>query len=256
MPATDPINPNVHPVIYRWNSVLGQSQAAALEAAGKDGIIHNSTYTNFWQGAMAWSGWWHNQIGLLTEVASVRIAAPVDQQRATSRLSFPLDRVSGDGPEPVFNTAPLAPPTDTVPRTEYPRPWMGGHWTLRDIVDYELITTTALLETAADRRETILRQIYEVNRQTIETAHRRPESHRHSARSPARSARGEPPGERLMMGGVSVPHRCAVQRQRLSAPDRDVGRADDAGLRALQGSTRTQDYPTCGVSGNPQADLP
>ena len=72
MPATDPINPNVHPLIYRWNGILGQSQAAALEAAGKEGIIYNSTYTNFWQGAMAWSGWWHNQVGLLTEVASVR----------------------------------------------------------------------------------------------------------------------------------------------------------------------------------------
>ena len=82
MPATDPINPNVHPLIYRWNGILGQSQAAALEAAGKEGIIYNSTYTNFWQGAMAWSGWWHNQIGLLTEVASVRVAAPTEQQRA------------------------------------------------------------------------------------------------------------------------------------------------------------------------------
>ncbi len=205
MPATDPINPNVHPVIYRWNAILGQSQAAALETAGKDGIIHNSTYTNFWQGAMAWSGWWHNQIGLLTEVASVRIAAPVDQQRATSRLSFPLDRVSGDGPEPVFNTAPLAPPTDTVPRTEYPRPWMGGHWTLRDIVDYELITTTALLETAADRRETILRQIYEVNRQTIEDGKTGdvkaiviPLDRQHDPREADHLA------ERLMMGGVEV----------------------------------------------------
>jgi len=205
MPATDPINPNVHPVIYRWNAVLGQSQAAALETAGKDGIIHNSTYTNFWQGAMAWSGWWHNQIGLLTEVASVRIAAPVDQQRATSRLSFPLDRVSGDGPEPVFNTAPLAPPTDTVPRTEYPRPWMGGHWTLRDIVDYELITTTALLETAADRRETILRQIYEVNRQTIEDGKTGevkaiviPLDRQHDPREANHLV------ERLMMGGVEV----------------------------------------------------
>ena len=82
MPATDPINANVHPLIYRWNGILGQSQAAALEAAGKDGIIYNSTYTNFWEGAMAWSGWWHNQIGLLTEVASARVAAPIDQQRA------------------------------------------------------------------------------------------------------------------------------------------------------------------------------
>src|SRR5207245_1343898 len=77
MPATDPINPNVHPVIYRWNGILGQSQAAALEAAGKEGIIYNSIYTNFWEGAMAWSGWWHNQIGLLTEVASARVAAPM-----------------------------------------------------------------------------------------------------------------------------------------------------------------------------------
>src|SRR6266542_3461204 len=76
MPATDPINMNVHPLIYRWNGILGQSQAAALEAAGKEGIIYNSTYTNFWEGAMAWSGWWHNQIGLLTEVASARVAAP------------------------------------------------------------------------------------------------------------------------------------------------------------------------------------
>ena len=63
---------------------------------------------------------------------------------------------------------PLPAPTDIKPRTEYPRPWLGGHWTLRDIVDYEMIATMALLDAAADRRETLLRQIYEVNRQTIE----------------------------------------------------------------------------------------
>jgi hypothetical protein len=62
----------------------------------------------------------------------------------------------------------LPPPTDTTPRTEYPRPWLGGRWTLRDIVDYELIATMATLEHAADRRETLLRQIYEVNRATVE----------------------------------------------------------------------------------------
>ena len=89
MPATDPINANVHPLIYRWNGILGQSQAAALEAAGKEGIIYNSTYTNFWEGAMAWSGWWHNQIGLLTEVASARVAAPIDQTRAVAGRPAP-----------------------------------------------------------------------------------------------------------------------------------------------------------------------
>jgi hypothetical protein len=173
MPATDPINPNVHPLIYRWNGILGQSQAAALEAAGKEGIIYNSTYTNFWQGAMAWSGWWHNQVGLLTEVASVRVAAPIEQQRAVPGPSTGSGQASGApgggrGGGRGGNTGILPPPSDTNSRTEYPRPWLGGRWTLRDIVDYEMIATMALLDTLADRREALLRQIYEVNRATIE----------------------------------------------------------------------------------------
>jgi hypothetical protein len=170
MPAADPINPNVHPLIYRWNGILGQSQAAALEAAGKEGIIYNSTYTNFWQGPLAWSGWWHNQIGLLTEIASARVAAPIDQLRATPGQPGPA--TGGRGGAPRFDTAPLLPPPDITPRTEYPRPWMGGRWSLRDIVDYSLISTFALLETVADRRETILRNIFEINRQTVEDRRR------------------------------------------------------------------------------------
>jgi Zinc carboxypeptidase len=172
MPATDPINQNVHPLIYRWNGILGQAQAAALETAGKEGIIYNSTYTNFWQGAMAWSGWWHNQVGLLTEVASARIASPIEQRKAQP------GRAAAQGPEEDFQSQqrrqmenpnePLPSPRDITPRTEYPRPWLGGEWTLRDIVDYELIATMALLETAADHREQLLRQIYEVNRATVE----------------------------------------------------------------------------------------
>ncbi len=173
MPATDPINPNVHPLIYRWNGLFGQTQGAALEAAGKDGIIYNSTYTNFWQGAMAWSGWWHNQVGLLTEVASVRVATPTDQRRA--EMGRPPAPAAGEGGGRggggrggQDGSGVMPAPTDVMPRTEYPRPWLGGHWTLRDIVDYELIATMATLELAADERETLLRQIYEVNRSTME----------------------------------------------------------------------------------------
>src|SRR5216684_4417529 len=131
MPATDPINPNVHPLIYRWNGILGQSQAAALEAAGKEGIIYNSTYTNFWEGAMAWSGWWHNQIGLLTEVASARVAAPVQQKRATYDPALPPKVVPPLSREEMLEEQrrimehpdePLPAPHDITPRTEYPRP--------------------------------------------------------------------------------------------------------------------------------------
>jgi len=169
MPATDPINPNVDPLIYRWNGIFGQSQAAALEAAGKEGIIYNATYTNFWQGAMAWSGWWHNQVGLLTEVASVRIAAPTEQQKARPGETPPTGGGGGRGGgfQDRDPNEPLPPPRDVNSRTEYPRPWLGGRWTLRDIVDYELIASMALLEAAADRRETLLRHVYEINARTV-----------------------------------------------------------------------------------------
>jgi hypothetical protein len=207
MPATDPINLNVHPLIYRWNGILGQSQAAALEAAGKEGIIYNSTYTNFWEGAMAWSGWWHNQVGLLTEVASARVAAPIDQQRAVPGRTPPAGggRGEGGGRGAQFSNAPLPPPTDINPRTEYPRPWMGGHWTLRDIVDYELVATMALLETTADRRETILRNIYEINRETIDQGKKGdvtsilvPLEGQHDPREAAHLI------DRLQLGGVQI----------------------------------------------------
>jgi hypothetical protein len=201
MPAADPINPNVHPLIYRWNGILGQSQAAALEAAGKEGIIYNSTYTNFWQGPLAWSGWWHNQIGLLTEVASVRTAAPIQQARATPGV---VTAGARGGATNGFDGSAIPPPTDTVARTEYPRPWLGGRWTLRDIVDYEMISTMALLETVADRREALLRQIYEVNRQTAEGIGRDlsaivvPVEPQQDPREAAYLV------DRLMMGGVDV----------------------------------------------------
>jgi hypothetical protein len=175
MPASDPINPNVHPLIYRLNGIFGQIQAAALEAAGKDGIMHNATYTSFWEGAMAWSGWWHNQVGLLPEAASAQIATPVFQLRAdAARPTLPgVQRIEPGllAPLEVPPAAPsfqIGPPRDVTPRADYPRPWLGGSWGLRDIVDYEMISTMALLESAADYRETLLRQIYDVNSSTIE----------------------------------------------------------------------------------------
>jgi hypothetical protein len=205
MPATDPINPNVDPLIYRWNGILGQSQAAALEAAGKTGIIYNSTYTNFWEGAMAWAGWWHNEVGLLTELASARIAMPTDQRMARLGVTPPAAEGGGRGRFNRDPTQPLPPPRDVTPRTEYPTPWLGGHWTLRDIVDYELIATMGLLNTVADRRETILRHIYDVNANTVEpgrigdvAAILVPVAGQHDPREAVHLV------ERLRMGGVEV----------------------------------------------------
>ena len=127
MPATDPINPNVHPVIYRWNSVLGSRRRRRSKPPART-ASSTTRRTNLWQGAMAWSGWWHNQIGLSPR--SPAFALPRRWiSSATSRLSFPLDRVSGDGPEPISTRHRLLRRPTPCRALNHPRPWMGGHWT-------------------------------------------------------------------------------------------------------------------------------
>ena len=175
MPANDPLNPNVEPVIYRYAGLLGFAQAAALERAGKDGIINADTYTYWWEGAMGWAGWWHNMIGMLTEVASVRTATSIDQAKADPSSPPPSApggegrgtggaRGGGAGPE---GGRALGAPRDVQFRAQYVRPWLGGRWTLRDIVDYDMIATFGLLGTAADLRSQILESVYTAGRNQI-----------------------------------------------------------------------------------------
>jgi hypothetical protein len=138
MPAAGPPNPNVDPWIYRTAGLLGFHQGQALDQAGKTGVVYGQTYTYWWQGAMAWTGWWHNMVGMLTEMASANLAFPVE-----------------------------SPPHQAPATPEYLVPWPGGTWRLRDIVDYELIFTMATLDAAADMRENLLEGIWAVNQRTV-----------------------------------------------------------------------------------------
>ena len=67
---------------------------------------------------------------------------------------------------------PLPPPRDITPRNTYPRPWLGGKWTLRDIVDYELTATYGLLEAVANNRHLLVRNFYRLNRKQIDLGNR------------------------------------------------------------------------------------
>ena len=168
MPAADPINPNVDPLIYRHTGLLGFAQAAALEKAGKEGIIYGRSYTYWWQGAMGWAGWWHNMLGMLTELASVRVATSVEQQKADPSRPQPADPgARSRGRYDRSSRGPIPPPRDVQFRSQYPRPWLGGKWTLRDIVEYELIATFGLLEAAANLRSQLLEGLYIVGKRQI-----------------------------------------------------------------------------------------
>jgi hypothetical protein len=168
-PFVDPPNPNIDPAVMAGSNLMGMRMFNALNQAGKEGVVYGQQYTWWWQGSAKNGAWYHNMIGLLTEVASARIGSPIEQERARLFGGADEDDERERAARGVRDPRrPLPPPRDTWPRTNYPRPWLGGTWTLRDIVDYELIITYALLEGAADDRSKLQQNFYALNRKAIE----------------------------------------------------------------------------------------
>ncbi len=147
-PMVDPINPNLDPVIVRGISLIGAHMAFALEQAGKSGVGDGISYDLWWHGGMRGTPTRHNMIGLLTEAASVRVATPI-QQEASS--------LSGHSRGlPKYEQ-----------RVNFPNPWPGGWWRLRDIVDYELIAAEALVQLASGKRADFVRGFVDLGRRQI-----------------------------------------------------------------------------------------
>lgn len=157
-PFKNPPNPNVDPLVWSQVNQFGQAMASRLHAADKVGVIWGELYSGYWQGANNTNPWWHNMVALLTEVASADIASPVQQHRTSDR------RTARRRNRQII----LAAPTDTQYRMNYPRPWMGGTWTLSDVVDYSLLSTQGLLESVANNRVSLKRNFYQMNRHTVE----------------------------------------------------------------------------------------
>ncbi|MEK6374059.1 MAG: M14 metallopeptidase family protein [Acidobacteriota bacterium] len=139
-PFSDPVDPDVHPLIWREANLIGTNMAFRLEQQKKSGLIYGYSFDAYWLGGTRNTGWWKNITGLLLETASARIASPIDV--APSELQ--------GGSKGLI---------DYKPTVNHPNPWPGGTWRMRDIIDYERIASDALLEIAADRREDLLRDI-------------------------------------------------------------------------------------------------
>lgn len=147
-PMVDPINPNLDPVIVRGISLIGAQMAFALEQAGKSGVGDGISYDLWWHGGMRGTPTRHNMIGLLTEAASVRIATPIRQEAsALTGHSRGLPKYEQ--------------------RVNFPNPWPGGWWRLRDIVEYELIAAEALVQLAASKRTDFVRGFVALARRQI-----------------------------------------------------------------------------------------
>ena len=137
-PYTDPIANSISPLMWRGINVIGSTMAWRLEQNHKSGVVYGYVYDQYWPGATEGTPQFKNIFGLLTEAASARIATPV---------TLSPTELAGGGKGLI----------DYMRTANFPNPWPGGTWRLRDIMDYERIASDAILETASYHREDFLR---------------------------------------------------------------------------------------------------
>ena len=147
-PQTDPLAAEVHPLVFRMADLLGTAMALRLEEAGHSGVGSNMIFDSYWPGGTRNTAWWKNVVGLLTEVASARIATPIYVDPGELR---------GDAKGfPTYQR-----------RANFPSPWPGGWWRLRDIIAYERVAVLALLETVATHRRDVLRNFHRMGAEAV-----------------------------------------------------------------------------------------
>ena len=103
-PYADPVDPDIHPLVWRDVNLIGANMYFRLEQAGKSGVIYGYVFDAYWPGGTKNTAWWKNVSGLLTEVASAALCHP-DRRRAErarrGREGARRVRHADELPEPV-----------------------------------------------------------------------------------------------------------------------------------------------------------
>jgi hypothetical protein len=158
-PYAEPIRPYGDPLIWREMSWYGAHVAYKEEEGGLSGVLNMGEYSGWGHFGFHWITPFHNIAGMLTESASARLASP---------LFIHPDQLQGGA-----RNLP-----DYEEQTNFPDPWPGGWWRLRDIVERQKVAAWALLDLAARNRETVLWNTYlKATRQTARGAAGKPKAY-------------------------------------------------------------------------------
>ncbi len=151
-PYFDPVNPNIPAILQRTLSLIGAQLAFNLTSEEFTGVLSNAVYDMWWHGGFRTVPYRHNMVGILTEAASVNVASPVFRPRLRLKgHRRGLDRYAQ--------------------QTNFPEPWPGGWWRLRDIVEYEKASVYSILEFASKHRELLLSNFYKMGLDAVEKGH-------------------------------------------------------------------------------------
>ncbi|MCU1340037.1 MAG: peptidase carboxypeptidase [Bryobacterales bacterium] len=140
-PFRDPFNYNLDPLIPLSVEMLGSAMHSRLIAEGKAGsaMRSGSNYSTWWNGGLRTISYFHNMIGILTEI--IGNPTPVD--------------------------IPLV-PDKQLPQGDWPLPIAPQRWHYRQSIDYDISQNRAVLDYASRYRETLLFNIYRMGRNSIE----------------------------------------------------------------------------------------
>ena len=143
-PFMNPPVPTIHPLLWRGVALCGMNMSYDLQKNDFKGVVHGRSFTGWWIGACDDTSWLHNCIGILSEMASVKVATP------------------------IYIDPTEIPKSYTEKRMQFPDPWPGGWWRLRDLVDYELTLSMSLIKTAYMHKEDLLFNFYKMCKDAIE----------------------------------------------------------------------------------------
>ncbi len=154
-PYFHPVNPNIPPLLQRELALIGAQMALDLTSQGFTGVLSNAVYDTWWHGGFRTVPYRHNMIGILTEAASVNIASPIFQRKSSLR----------------GHRRGLS---QYAQQTNFPEPWPGGWWRLRDIIEYEKAAAYSILSIVARQKQMFLTNFYKMGLDAVEKGYYEP----------------------------------------------------------------------------------
>ena len=140
-PYCEPLHPYADPLIWRELNWYGAHMAYKLEETGHAGVITGAMFSAWSHMGFHWLGNYHNIASMLTETAQAHMATPI---------YIHPHQLHGD------NGSTLRSFPNYKAQTNFPNPWPGGWWRLRDMIDQQLVAAIGVLDIAATYRETVL----------------------------------------------------------------------------------------------------